>query len=139
LGDVATRSLRTAPVLSGYSWTFSPDGTKLLTPSQLWDANDGQLLGVLQGHKTLVTDAVFSPDGRSIATSSADVRIWDTATQQELLVLARPGVDTAHLMFSADGSTLVAGSTVPGGGLRVWRAPSFEEIEALVKANRHNH
>jgi hypothetical protein len=60
-------------------------------------------------------------------------------TQQELLAFSRKGTGFDHLMFSADGSTLVAGSVPGGGGLRVWRAPSFSEIEALEKANLHNH
>jgi len=140
LWEVATRTRRPHSVIGGWRWNFSPDSAKFLTPAQLWNASDGQLIGRLEGHKTGVEDSVFSPDGRTIATSSADVRLWDTATQQELLVLAKPGMGSANLMFSADGSTLVVGSSAPGGGgLRVWRAPSFQEIEARENANRHNH
>jgi len=140
LWEVATKSRRPDSVLGGGRWNFSADGSKFLTPARLWDATDGRLLGELEGHKTLVNDSVFSPDGKTIASCSADVRLWSVDTRQELLTFAGSGADVDHLMFSADGNTLVAGTPAQGsGGLRVWHTPSFAEIEAREKAGRHNH
>ncbi len=71
---------------------FAPDGT-LATGSysgivNLWNATTGQLIG----HPTLVAPAPvasieFSPDGKTFATSSGSsggIRIWATATQQQV-------------------------------------------------------
>ena len=52
---------------------FSPDGSRIVTSSndgtaRLWDAQTGKPGTVLKGHEAPVTSAVFSPDGRMIAT-----------------------------------------------------------------------
>ena len=48
-----------------------------------------QHFGTLQGHRDMVNDVAFSPDGGAIATVSGDytARIWDTQTGQELATL----------------------------------------------------
>ena len=72
---------------------FAPDGKTLATGSYsgivtLFNPGTGQLIG----HQTLVAAApvasiAFSPDGKTFATSggsSGGIRIWVTATQQQL-------------------------------------------------------
>lgn len=64
---------------------FSPDGKAVVVwPSsgegvQVWSAESGQLLATLSGHASRPMDAVFSPDGRFIATVGMDQRgiVWD--------------------------------------------------------------
>ena len=42
----------------------------------------------LRGHSDEMKDAVFSPDGRFLATASDDTAtVWDAASGQELLTL----------------------------------------------------
>jgi WD40 repeat protein len=65
------------------SFSFSPDGTHIVTGSedktvQLWDAATGQPVGEpLRGHTSFVT--LFSSDSVRIITGSRDntVRLWD--------------------------------------------------------------
>ena len=51
--------------------------------------------GTLQGHRAVVNDVAFSPDGGAIATVSGDytARIWDTQTGRELATLPGSAVD----------------------------------------------
>jgi WD40 repeat protein/serine/threonine protein kinase len=73
---------------------FSPDGKRLasaggkgwagckeITPGEvkIWDMLTGREVCTLHGHKQSVLGVNFSPDGRRLATSSADgtVMIWD--------------------------------------------------------------
>lgn len=71
---------------------FSPDGKILLNTQmqlfgdgqgmgfviKLWDTN-GNYLQTLSGHTNNITDLVFSPDGKTLASSSGDgtVLLWD--------------------------------------------------------------
>jgi WD40 repeat protein len=52
---------------------------------KLWDASTGKELASLTGHKRRVWSAVFSPDGKTLATSAEDetVKLWDLSTVRE--------------------------------------------------------
>ena len=65
---------------------------------------------VLRGHRTIVTAAVFSPDGRCLATGDDDgtIKLWHTATRQYLYDLAVDRGACSKLLFSADGRRLAA-------------------------------
>jgi WD40 repeat protein len=63
--------------------SFSPDSSRIVTPSKNWTAQIWNVDGfgqpvVLAGHKGKVWGAAFSPDGSRVATASADgtVRVW---------------------------------------------------------------
>jgi WD40 repeat protein len=67
----------------------------------------------LAGHLGPVYDVTFSPNGRQVATASADgtVKLWDKATGEELLALFSQRVNPAELRsvaFSPDGKRLIA-------------------------------
>jgi WD40 repeat protein len=120
---------------------FSPDGRRLASTSFdgtiiLWDLFAHRKVATLRGHPGAVGGAAFSPDGRRLVTGGADskdaVRLWDLTTQRELLSLQGEGdLVFLHVAFSPDGSTLMATSF--GGIANLWRAPSWEEIEAAEK------
>jgi len=127
----------------GAAVAFSADGGLLATTSavedvenaiHLWDTASGTLVGTFMGHKQPVMSVAFAPDGRTLASSGADgvMKLWNVTARQELLSLRMPGSGAGSLLFSPDGRLLLS---VPGPGpgssrLRLFRAPSFEEIAA---------
>ena len=81
--------------------------------------------------------ATFSPDGTRVATGGGPgepVKIWDLATQQELMSLFVEGFYFRHVEFSPDGNSILA---IGGSGaLHLWRVPTFEEIQASEAQQR---
>jgi WD40 repeat protein len=69
-----------------------------------------------------VADVVFSPDGRRVFTASGDrtIKVWDTASGQEILTLRGNGGGIVGLALSPDGHRLA--STDIDGPLRIWDA-----------------
>jgi WD40 repeat protein len=120
---------------------FSPDERLLALgcaggPVELWNIADRrEIAPALPGHFLDTWDAVFSCDGRRLLTGGRNskdaVKLWDVATQSELLVLSAEGQIFHDVRFSPDGNTLVASSL--GGVAHFWRAPSWEEIAAAEK------
>jgi RNA polymerase sigma factor (sigma-70 family) len=118
---------------------FSPDG-KILAANEdwatrLWDVATGKLLGQFKGGGP---SAVFSPDGRTLATGSYEneaplgmgrscqschapsaplspgcdkqVRLWEVATGKRRAVLQGHRGSVYALAYSPDGRTLASGS-----------------------------
>ena len=86
----------------------------------------------LPGHFGEVYGSALSPDGQRWATGGTTprdaVKVWDLRAHRELLSFQAEGKYFFDLTFSPDGSTLAATSL--GGIAHLWRAPSWEEIEA---------
>jgi WD40 repeat protein len=77
---------------------------------KLWDAATGSEKGVFKWDaKATQTDIgalTFAPDGKTLATSSTGVGIWDVKTMKlRRLISDKPA--TASVVFAADGKTLV--------------------------------
>ncbi len=128
---------------------FSPDGTKVVTlssapwyesgsdviPACLWDARDGRRLAVLKDSEShvfwQVNGAVFSPDGRRLATALSDstARIWDVATGRERIVLRGHGKAVNSVAFNADGRRVLTASE--DGTARLWDAGRGRELARL--------
>jgi WD40 repeat protein len=76
--------------------SFSPDGSQLAGISgnniKLWDAASGRELMTLIGHTGWVMGLAFSPDGKSLASTSLDgtVRIWSLSPGSELTAVQSP-------------------------------------------------
>jgi WD40 repeat protein len=92
------------------------------TAVEIRDAGSGQLLYSLLGHSAEVASLVFSPDGRRLATASADstVKLWDTSTGLEVFTLRGHSAGVISLAFSPDGHRLASGSIDTTA--RIWDA-----------------
>jgi WD40 repeat protein len=98
----------------------------------LWDAQDGRLLHVLAGHTGPVLGIDFSPDGRLLATASADstIKIWSLSNpESNPLTLSGHSAAVYHVQFSPDGRRLVSGSRDTTA--RVW-AINIDDLTAIA-------
>lgn len=120
---------------------FSPRGGTLVGGGtsanlQVWRASDGEPVYTLN-HAHQVTKAAISPDGSTVATATCitvmnsectdgGVWLWDLPTGK--LIRKLPGFPNVveSLAFSADGSTLIAGSR--DGTLRFYATPDYTPL-----------
>jgi WD40 repeat protein/serine/threonine protein kinase len=114
------------------SAAFSPAGGFLAsagwdTSVRLWDAQAGNPLRVLEGHKRVVWQVAVSPDGKRVASASWDrtVKVWDSATGQHLLTFDGHTTPVNSVAFNHDGTRLVSGSFE--GLVKIWDAATGKE------------
>jgi WD40 repeat protein len=78
---------------------------------KLFDVATGETVQNLPGHSAFVWSAAFSPDGRMLATASADntIILWDVASGEPIgSTLSNHGGPVRRVAFSPDGSRLVS-------------------------------
>ncbi|HKB03901.1 MAG TPA: protein kinase [Gemmataceae bacterium] len=151
--DVAAgKELSILPGAAGIvlSVAFSPDGETLATGTadgvvKLWDAASGQeratLPTLVKGQEVVrenpdgslvsrppsrITSLAFAPDGRTLVTAGATLRLWDVTTGQPAARLQGAPAFLDALAFSPDGRLLAAGGR--GRSIRVWDAATGEEL-----------
>ncbi len=82
-------------------------------------AESHQSLAVLRGHEGPVWSVAYSPDGRLLASGSADktIRIWDTSTHEARMVTGHEGI-VYSVAFDSNGTHLVSASE--DTTVRIW-------------------
>jgi WD40 repeat protein len=124
------------------SIAFSPDGKRLVSSSEygtttLWDINNGVEIATLQQKGG---NAIFSPDGRYIASFSRGViKILDVYTDMEIATLRGNKPRVSSLAFSSDNKhILVATRSIAetwdavDGALQVWDVVTGKETMKLT-------
>jgi RNA polymerase sigma factor (sigma-70 family) len=92
-------------------------------------------------HKDGVFAATFSPDGRTVATSGGErvIRLWDTATGQELAKIAGHRLPIQSVAISPDGMLLASGAGDiggPPGEVKLWDLRQRHEL-AMLPPHEH--
>jgi WD40 repeat protein len=122
--------------LESSSASFSPDGTLLAVGSDLgivrvWHTATWQPVTVASDFPMSAHTVVFSPDGKRLAVGSGGseaVKLFDTESWQNVFAIKAENTDGQGLAFSPDGNAL--GWLNFEGVLQIWRAPSWDEINA---------
>ena len=111
------------------SVAFSPSGRILASGSwdrtiRLWEVASGQNVAIIENGQMTVSCVTFSPDGKLLASAeeltgkstpaarasvTCCIKLWDTATGNNIAVLEKQPGNIYTIAFSPDGKTLVSG------------------------------
>jgi WD40 repeat protein/serine/threonine protein kinase len=96
-----------------------------------WQRLSDWALRTLKGHSGMVASVAFSPDGKRLASASADktVKVWETATGHETLTLKGHTDLVASVAFSPDGKRLASASA--DKTVKVWETATGHETLTL--------
>jgi WD40 repeat protein len=120
---------------------FSNDGLSLASSGiatddvnytvQIWETRFYTLEISLPGHRSVVNNVSFSPDGKYIATASRDntIKVWDVRVGNLFKTLKGHTDDVVKTVFSGDGHWLLSSSL--DNKIRIWSFPDGRTIKVL--------
>ena len=140
--DAATKqTIATIPAIDKVrAVAFSRDGKLLAVAGGLaarkgevviWDVDAKKVLRTITGHADCIYAVAFSPDGKSIATSSYDklIKLWDVNTGSEIRTL-KDHIDAVFaLAFTPDGKHIISGSA--DRSVKVWDPATGQRLYTL--------
>jgi WD40 repeat protein len=121
--------------------TFTPDSKHLAFVNhfakgiQLVDVAGGNLIRTFNGHTDNIKSLVFSADGTTLISGSADhtIRSWDVASGKERRRYGDGNAEVNCLALAPDGKTLTYG-TYPDGLVHIWDMAANKDLVAPWKA-----
>jgi WD40 repeat protein len=116
---------------------ISPSGKQLASPAKderiinIWDATTGTTIGGLRGHEGPVYALAYSPDGKRLASGSADktIRLWESASGKEVAIWLGHEKQVEWLTYSPDGQRICS---LDGQSGRLWDATTGRVITVLA-------
>ncbi|MBS0263660.1 MAG: WD40 repeat domain-containing protein, partial [Planctomycetes bacterium] len=136
--DAATgKTIRTLQEASGElrSIAYSPDGQRVgvgvhASPPMLavWDVAKSERVCECRGHTDVILKVAFRPDGKQIASASADetIRLWQAETGQLLHTLEGHAGAILDVAYSPDGTQLASAGV--DWTVVVWDANTGQEL-----------
>ncbi|MFL5242110.1 MAG: sigma-70 family RNA polymerase sigma factor [Gemmataceae bacterium] len=140
-GEESARSNPFAPSRWVYCVAISPDGKTLATGDhtagwalntiRLWDVETGKELRKIQGHKGGILTLAFSPNGKTLASGSADksVQLWQVSTGDSVQPFTGNLGEVRFVSFAKDGAVLLNSD---GKAIRRWELASNKELPPLT-------
>ena len=128
------------------SVSFSPDGQTIASASgsfdntvRLWDVATDQSLKIQEQpledltYRTGGVNSVsFSPNGKTIASASADIRLWDVATGRKLKTLSGHTGWVNSVSFSPDGQILASANVSFDNTVHLWDAATGQPLKVFT-------
>lgn len=140
---VSTSSGETIKSLPGGGYglgtaAYSADGKLLAAGSysfgtiKVWDLASMKEKVTLYGQSP-VQSVAFSPDGKRLAATSGELRVWDVANGTEVTTLTDAAVN--HAVFSGDGKWLAANPSerFPGKAVKIWNTETWKESGSFAQ------
>ncbi|MBD2362737.1 trypsin-like peptidase domain-containing protein [Anabaena minutissima FACHB-250] len=124
---VATAPAPKPPVANAPSVNTSLSAQFTLAKTLIGNTQEGRY-GLIEG---IVQSVAFSPDGKTVASSSLEttIKIWNIATGQVVRTLNDHSDYVASVAFSPDGRTLVSGSG--DNTIKIWNLATGQVIRTL--------
>jgi WD40 repeat protein len=99
---------------------------------RIWDANSGNLLKSLNGHRDVVTSVAFSPKHNKVASGSMDnsIKIWDVYTGTLQVTMTDHKLGVTSVSFSKDGSEIASGSD--DGTIKIWDVQTGKLLKTMI-------
>jgi WD40 repeat protein/serine/threonine protein kinase len=115
------------------SVAYNPDGTRLASACwdgsvRVWDTTTGEQIHVLKNQAGRCWNAIFSPDGKRLASSYDEdfsIKIWDAATGKTLLTIPGIGHGGFSIAFSPDGTQL---AQTERNHVRLWNPENGQQL-----------
>ncbi|BDI14532.1 hypothetical protein ANSO36C_03340 [Nostoc cf. commune SO-36] len=140
--DALITALRASNKLKHTLWAQHRSDTLMQTVATLQQAvylkpnerkeNRAVEANTLEGHSSVVSSVVFSPDGKTLASGSDDntIKLWDVSTGKAMKALTGHSSWVFSVVFSPDGKTLASGSE--DKTIKLWDVSTGKAMKTLT-------